>query len=91
MVSVGGIHACQLFVDYFNGLHYGQIRENIMKMLDMLMAYEDGTLDNELVPVLFQNLIDSGLIFSLQGHYVRVAKELVDASLIDLTTADIEE
>lgn len=62
-----------------------------MKMLDMLMAYEDGTLDNELVPVLFQNLIDSGLIFSLQGHYVRVAKELVDAGLIDLTTADIEE
>lgn len=62
-----------------------------MKMLDMLMAYEDGTLDNEMIPVLFQNLIDSGLIFSLQGHYVRVARELVDAGLIDLTTADIEE
>lgn len=55
-------------------------------MLDMLMAYEDGALDSELVPVLFQNLVDSGLIFSLQGHYVRVAKELVEAGLIDLTT-----
>jgi len=57
----------------------------------MLMDYEDGNLDNSLVPVLFQNLVDSGLIFSLQGHYVKVAKELVDAGLIDLTTADIEE
>lgn len=60
-------------------------------MLNMLMDYEDGNLDNSLVPVLFQNLVDSGLIFSLQGHYVKVAKELVDAGLIDLTTADIEE
>jgi len=62
-----------------------------MKMLDMLMAYEDGTLDRDLIPVLFQNLVDSGLIFSLQGHYVKAARELVEAGLIDLTTADIEE
>jgi hypothetical protein len=62
-----------------------------MKMLDMLMAYEDGTLDADLVPVLFQNLVDSGLIFTLQGHYVRMARELVELGLIDLTTADIEE
>lgn len=62
-----------------------------MKMLDMLMAYEDGTLDADLVPVLFQNLVDSGLIFSLQGHYVNMARELVELKLIDLTTADIEE
>jgi hypothetical protein len=62
-----------------------------MKMLDMLMAYEDGTLDRDLIPVLFQNLIDSGLIFSLQGNYIGVAKDLVAAGLVDLTTADIEE
>jgi hypothetical protein len=62
-----------------------------MKMIDMLMAYEDGELDSEQTVELFQNLIDSGLIFNLQGHYMRVAKELVNAGLIDLTTADIEE
>ena len=62
-----------------------------MKMIDMLMAYEDGELDSEQTVELFQNLIDSGLIFNLQGHYMRAAKELVDAGLIDLTTADIEE
>lgn len=62
-----------------------------MKMLDMLMAYENGELDTDKTVELFQNLVDSGLIFSLQGHYMRVVKDLVEAGLLDLTTADIEE
>ena len=62
-----------------------------MKMLDMMMAYENGDLDMEQTVELFQKLIDSGLLFSLQGNYMRVARDLVDAGLIDLTTADIEE
>lgn len=62
-----------------------------MKMLDMMMAYENNELDINQTVELFQKLIDSGLIFSLQGHYMRVARDLVDAGLIDLTTADIEE
>lgn len=62
-----------------------------MKMLDMMISYENGELDAEQTVELFQNLIDSGLIFNLQGHYMRIAKDLVDAGLIDLTTADIEE
>lgn len=61
-----------------------------MKMLDMLMAYEDGTLESDQIPQLFQNLVDSGLIFSLQGHYMRVVKDLVEAGLVDLTT-DVED
>lgn len=66
-------------------------QEVFMKMLDMLMAYENNELDMNQTVELFQNLIDSGLIFSLQGHYIRVAKDLVEAGLIDLTTADVEE
>lgn len=62
-----------------------------MKLLDMLIAYEDGSLDVNLVPTLFQNLVDSGLIFSLQGSYMRKVKDLVEAGLVVLTTADIEE
>ena len=61
-----------------------------MKMLDMLVSYEEGTLDAEHVPVLFQNLIDSGLIFQLQGSYVRVAKELVETGLVTLSM-DVDE
>lgn len=62
-----------------------------MKMLDMMMAYENGDLNADQTVELFQKLIDSGFIFSLQGNYMRVARELVEAGLIDLTTADIEE
>jgi hypothetical protein len=61
-----------------------------MKMLDMLIAYENGDLNTEQTVELFQNLVDSGLIFSLQGDYMRTVKELVKAGLIDLTT-DTEE
>ena len=56
-----------------------------MKMLDMLMAYENNELNEEQTVNLFQNLVDSGLIFSLQGHYMRVAKELVAMGLLDLS------
>jgi len=55
------------------------------------MAYENNELNMEQTVELFQNLIDSGLIFSLQGNYMRVARDLVEGGLIDLTTADIEE
>ena len=56
----------------------------------MLVSYEEGTLNAEHVPVLFQNLIDSGLIFQLQGSYVRVAKELVETGLVTLSM-DVDE
>ena len=62
-----------------------------MKMLDMLMTYENGELESDLVPVLFQNLIDSGLIFHLQGNYLREVRNLIDAGVVTVATADIEE
>lgn len=62
-----------------------------MKMIEMLGDYENGTLDVSKVPELFQNLVDSGLIFELQGSYLRAVKELVEAGLVTLNTADIEE
>jgi hypothetical protein len=62
-----------------------------MKMIYTLMDYENGKLNAEETIKLFQNLIDSGLIFGLQGHYLEVARDLVEAGLVNLTTADIEE
>lgn len=58
-----------------------------MKMIDMLMAYEAGDLGKEQIVELFQNLVDSGLIFGLQGSYMSTAKALVEAGLIDLSTS----
>jgi hypothetical protein len=42
-----------------------------------IMAYEDGSLDGEAAVELFQNLLDTGLVWKLQGHYGRVAEALL--------------
>ena len=49
-----------------------------------IMAFEQGELDNEEVYTLFQFLLDSGMIHSLQGSYQRMAEELLLAGMIQM-------
>ena len=53
-----------------------------MKMHERLTAYEQGDLDDQQTIQLFQELVDSGLIMKLQGHYQRFAAQLLEAGLI---------
>jgi len=50
----------------------------IMDQVDKIMAFESGDLDFEAVIELFQELIDSGLAWQLQGSYGRTARALID-------------
>jgi hypothetical protein len=49
-----------------------------------IMAFEQGELENEEVHALFQFLLDSGMIYSLQGSYQRMAEELLLAGVIEM-------
>lgn len=47
-----------------------------------IIAYETGELDYEGTLNLFSKLIKSGQAWSLQGHYGRTAKQLIELNLI---------
>ena len=48
-------------------------------LTDMIIKYEMGQLDDIDVIALFQELIDNGMAWRLQGHYGRMAKALIEA------------
>ena len=52
-------------------------------LFDSILAYENDELDGDEQVALFQRLIDNGLAWSLQGHYGRMAHELIKAGLCE--------
>ena len=59
-------------VKQFDGLKGGN-----MDKVDRIMAYEDGSLSDDDTIKLFQELIDSGEVWTLQGSYGRMARALI--------------
>lgn len=51
--------------------------------LDLMIQFEQGDLSDEAIIDLFQELINTGLAWSLQGSYGRMAHNLIDAGLCD--------
>lgn len=51
-------------------------------MLNQILQYADGELDEEQTITLFQSLVDTGLAWELQGHYGRTAIDLINQGLI---------
>lgn len=51
-------------------------------MVDKIIAYEAGELEQEEVVELFQGLVNTGLAWSLQGHYGRTAEALISQGFV---------
>ena len=54
----------------------------MQNLTERIVEYEKGELNQEQTIQLFQELVDSGLAWSLQGHYGRLAYQLIEAGLI---------
>ena len=54
-----------------------------MDQVDKIIAFEQGDLDEDGIIQLFQELIDSGLVWQLQGSYGRMARALIDEGLCE--------
>lgn len=55
-----------------------------MTLTDKIIAYEQGELDDEQVIELFQELVNNGMAWTLQGSYGRMAMDLIRNGLIEL-------
>ncbi len=53
-----------------------------MPDVSKIIAYEQGLLDEFEIVDLFQELVDSGDAWRLQGHYGRTAVSLINAGLV---------
>lgn len=52
-----------------------------MDLVDKIIAWEGGEMDNEQTVAFFQELIDNGMAWTLQGCYGRTATNLIAAGL----------
>lgn len=55
-----------------------------MSILNSIIAYESGEMTANEQIELFARLVESGMAWSLQGHYGRTAKYLIDLGAIDV-------
>ena len=54
---------------------------------DLMMKYESEGLDEEETVKLFQDLVNTGMAWSLQGFYGRHAKRLIESGHVKLPKA----
>jgi hypothetical protein len=47
--------------------------------IDQIIAYEQGELDEDQIIEMFQEGINSGMVYQLQGSYGRMAQRLIEA------------
>jgi hypothetical protein len=64
-----------------------QINQAQADLTSRIIAFEEGELESEEVIELFQDLVNTGLAWQLQGSYGRMARGLIEAGEITLPEA----
>jgi hypothetical protein len=54
----------------------------MLNLVNQIIEYESGELSEDKVIQLFQDLVDTGYAWSLQGSYGRTAKALIEAGYV---------
>ena len=55
-----------------------------MNTVDGINRYESGQMDEEEQVEFFQHLLDTGVVWSLQGHYGRTASWMINEGLVQV-------
>ena len=50
-----------------------------MDMVNKILSYEDGEMDEQEIIDLFQELIDTGVSWKLQGRYGRMENNIIES------------
>ena len=53
-----------------------------MTVFDKIIMYEEGSLSEEDTIELFQELVNNGMAWTLQGHYGRTAQDLINRGYV---------
>lgn len=55
-----------------------------MDIVEKIIAYESGEMDEQEAIQFFQEILDSGMVWQLQGSYQRTARHLIEKKLINV-------
>ena len=55
-----------------------------MNTVDGINRYESGQMEEEEQVEFFQHLVDTGVVWSLQGHYGRTASWMINEGLVQV-------
>ena len=58
-------------------------------MINRLTEYEQGSMSEDETVEMFQDMVSTGIVWELQGHYGRTAVQLIRDGLIQTPSMDI--
>lgn len=62
----------------------------IKNLTDKIIKFEEGEMEYDEVVSFFQELVNTGLVWNLQGFYGRTAVELIQSGAVVVPDADCE-